>query len=286
MNEEEMWAGLSLVEAAGLPRRDPTRRITETDVRAMPHTTNLERDISRSCGALVTFTEDCTFVAAHPSVQQFLVTPTETLQRRYPQLRHHQTYYCGGVFPDDVIRQLCTNYLLLCYFSDPKNDEPGENWTAKVNNRVLEHPFSRYTARSWLRHANLSDNQIVLRGSSGFVEGSDHQRLLAPAATALSDKKCSRSWKEIWWYYEKPGLEFPTDGVSVDILLSSGASPTPRLQWVEASDQAGEPARPSPTTRPRPQRQPRPPQRERPSQLGEQQHSQNPRPRSRWCCFC
>lgn len=258
MNEEEMMTGVSLVEAAGLlPQREPPRSITEADVRVMPHATNLQRDISRGCGALVAFTEDNTFVAAHPSVQQFLVTPTETLKRSYPELKHHQKYYCGGLRPDDIIRQLCTNYLLLRYFSDPRYDEPCATWAAKVKKRMWEHPFGRYSARSWLKHANMSGHQIDLSGNPEFTEGSDQQRLLYPAAGASSDRRCSRSWMEIWWYYEKPGLDFPTDGVPLD-TLSSGASLPPRLQWLGTPDDSGKPATPSLPSRTWPAPRPRP----------------------------
>ncbi len=248
MSEEEMWTGVSLLEVAEpfLTQHGGVRRITEVDVRVVPRTTNLKRKISRGCGALVTCTEDDTFVAAHPSVQEFLVTPTETLQRRYPRLRHHQTYYCGGLQPDNIIRQLCTNYLLLRYFSDPKNDEPCVTWAAKVQRRVEEHPFSRYTARSWLKHANMSDHQIDLSGNAGFTAGSDQQRLLAPEDRTSRDWKCSRSWMEIWWYYENPGRDFPTDGVPLD-SLGSGESLPPRIQLVvDTPDDTQKPGTPSP----------------------------------------
>ncbi len=248
MNEEEMWTGISLLEAAEpLLPQSGARRITEADVRAMPHTTNLKREISRGCGALVTWTENDTFVVAHPSVREFLVTPTETLRRRYPRLRHHQTYYCGGLQPDNIIRQLCTSYLLLRYFSEPKDEEPSVSWVARVQRRVEEYPFSRYTARSWLKHANMSDHQVNLSGNAEFTAGSDQQRLLAPEDIASRDLNCSRSWMEIWWYYEKPGQEFPADGISLE-SFGSGESLPPRVQWV-TSDDARDQTTPSPLPR-------------------------------------
>ncbi len=251
MDEEEMWTGICLLGATErlLPQRKPTHRITEADVRVVPRATNVKRDISRGCGALVTFTEDDTFAAAHSSVQEFLVTPTETLRQSYPRLRHHQNYYCGGLQPDDIIRQLCTNYLLLSYFSDPENNEAGATWADKVQRRVGKHPFSRYTARSWFKHANMSDHQIDSRGHVIFTAGSDQQRLLTPEDPKSEDWKCSRSWMEIWWYYEKPGQDFPTDGISSDVL-GSGEILLPRVQWVVGTpDDTRKRATPSPLPR-------------------------------------
>lgn len=254
MNEDELCTGVSLTKAIGLPQRNPTRRITEADVRAIPDGTNLERDISRSCGALVVFTEDDTFAPAHPSVQQFLVTPTEVLKQRCPRLKHHQDYYCGDLRPDRIIRQICTNYLLLPRFSDPRNDEPCATptaWAARVNKRVDQHPFSRYAARNWLKHASMSDQRSDINGNRRSTKELDQQRLQTMAAGESSDWKCSRSWMEIWWYYERPGLDFPLDGVSLD-SLHSGARPPARLQWVGTLDHTvgtGNPATGSPASR-------------------------------------
>ncbi|KAL2138343.1 hypothetical protein VTI28DRAFT_6956 [Corynascus sepedonium] len=106
MNEDEMRTAIHMLKTIGLPPRDPTNPITDDDLVADRANTNLERDISRNCGSLVTFTEHEIFAPAHYTVRQFLVTPTEQLKRTYPGLEHHHKYYCGELQPNRIIRQL------------------------------------------------------------------------------------------------------------------------------------------------------------------------------------
>ncbi|KAK4250278.1 hypothetical protein C7999DRAFT_29102 [Corynascus novoguineensis] len=231
MDEDEMRTAIYMLKTTGLPPRNPINPIADVETAANRAKTNLERDISRNCGALVTFTEHETFAPAHYTVRQFLVTPTEDLRRTYPQLRHHHKYYCGELQPDRIIRQLCTNYLLLPCFSSPENDKPCATpaaWVARVQLRVQKHPFSRYAARSWLIHRNMSPRETEMNGNAVYLQGSDQQRLLMPAAGASDDWRCSQSWKEIWRYYENPSLDFPTDDIPTDALRPRPGATSPQ----------------------------------------------------------
>ncbi|KAL2197696.1 hypothetical protein P885DRAFT_60292 [Corynascus similis CBS 632.67] len=192
MNEDEMRTAINMLKTNGLPLRDPTNLITDDDMEGNRASTNLVRDISRNCGALVIFTEHDTFAPAHYTVRQFLVTPTEQLRKTEAELRHHHKYYCGELQPNRIIRQLCTNYLLLPHFSSQENDNSYATpaaWVARVKRRVKKHPFSRYAARSWLIHDNILDRETELNGNAIYPEGSDQQRLLMPAAGASDDRR-------------------------------------------------------------------------------------------------
>ncbi len=61
---------------------------------------------------------DKTFVPSYHSVRKYVVTPTDTLKQRCPELRHHQDYHCNSNLADDFIRRLCLDFILLPHFGD------------------------------------------------------------------------------------------------------------------------------------------------------------------------
>jgi hypothetical protein len=214
MDEEELQMACALVDRVG-DVREPTW--PEVDVGGdagiqafYSRHPNLKRDILDRCAPLVKIGLDGRIGAVHRSLQEYLRTPP-------PSLPNHKLYHCNEKHANRNISFLCADYLLQPALQEAgaghgTSVEERETWLEKVEMRVLDHVFVRYSSLFWIHHARMSGSPFHV----DLAQWTDAKlRRLLDMVGDSPDNEHALCWAEVWWEATGKGEGFP--GPALDL---------------------------------------------------------------------
>lgn len=200
LDTEELKIGLAM---SSLTDEHPDRGIDEDGIRKFMPNVDVNRAVTLCCGQLVKICGRHLNLV-HSSLREFLLTPTTSIVKRYPEVAHHKNYFYDEKHSHKRIGDFCVAYLLLASFANSgkpyAHEPPGpEDWAVKVNNRIKENKFNRYAALKWIKHLEISGHPF----SVNYRENKNADQKALLLVEKLYKSEYAVCWTEVWWYIEQ-----------------------------------------------------------------------------------
>jgi hypothetical protein len=221
LDTEELRIGLAM---SSLTAKHPERGIDEEGIRKFMPNMDINRAVTLCCGQLVKISGRHLNLI-HSSLREFLLTPTTSIVKKYPEVAHHKNYFYDEKDSHKRIGDFCVAYLLLASFVDSgrpyAQKPPGpEDWEVKVVNRIKENKFNRYAALKWIKHLEISGHPF----SINYDENKNPDQKALLRVKKHSKSEYAVCWTEVWWYIEQWKWDhpnYPAEDFSFEVYFPS-----------------------------------------------------------------